>query len=422
MKQIEDPRRATGKAIRIYKSRLAGLKRRKRFIPRGESGKYAERLESMLNDLASAVNDPDMGVALVADFFRLDEVVLNNCDDSYGNVGVAYAYAADLFVSYARRCKEKGWIINLLQELALEDSYGVRSELIERAPEFLPEPHVWELIEWFRERAEGEADEYERRHWLILARSLAKELKNGPLYEELQTSILGEIPPTHALDVARVYFEGGDWNGALLWVNRALEGGGELDVIRLEAMEVLLKIYERLGNYVECIPIARDLFRSCPSRRAFERLLSFAGRREGHRILEEEVAIAFEDPSLNYGWASFFVEMGMTDKAEKYLVERRKRLNGSLYPTNLSLAEALEEGGRWLGATVLYRALLDSILGEARVRAYGHGVRYLLKLDKLAEFVEDWGDVEDHSSYFKSLEVRHGRKRSFWEKYYRRRG
>jgi len=70
-----------------------------------------------------------------------------------------------------------------------------------------------------------------------------------------------------------------------------------------------------------------------------------------------------------------------------------------------------------LAATMVYRALLESILARAVSKYYTHGVRYLRKLDQLAAKVEDWRGHPNHAAYMAQLKEDHGRKRSFWSRY-----
>jgi 3-methyladenine DNA glycosylase/8-oxoguanine DNA glycosylase len=77
----------------------------------------------------------------------------------------------------------------------------------------------------------------------------------------------------------------------------------------------------------------------------------------------------------------------------------------------------MEKDGRMLIATIIYRALLDSILRRAESKYYTHGVRYLKKFDKLSETISDWRGVAPHVAYLTALRRDHGRKSAFWGKY-----
>jgi hypothetical protein len=76
-------------------------------------------------------------------------------------------------------------------------------------------------------------------------------------------------------------------------------------------------------------------------------------------------------------------------------------------------AEALEHDYP-VAATVLYRSLLDDILARGRSPAYGHGARYLAKLDELETKGLAEAGVSDHETYRAALRRAHGRKAGFW--------
>jgi hypothetical protein len=109
--------------------------------------------------------------------------------------------------------------------------------------------------------------------------------------------------------------------------------------------------------------------------------------------------------------------MGCIEEVERYLLERAEQLNGDLYTSLPPLAEAMETDARNLAATVIYRALLDSILRRGQTKSYPHGVRYLKKLDRLAKSVTDWRGQVNHDSYLQQVRQSHGRKYSFWSRY-----
>jgi hypothetical protein len=163
--------------------------------------------------------------------------------------------------------------------------------------------------------------------------------------------------------------------------------------------------------------VAWRLFRNYRSKERLSMLLRALGESERARVIEAEVRKIREEEELSYRDAAFLIELGRLDDAEDYLCRYRDQLDGDAYTSLLPLAKALEEGGHPLGATVVYRALLESILRRAQSRYYHHGVRYLKKLDALAPAVVDWRGIIPHAEYKQKLIDAHGRKRSFWSKY-----
>jgi hypothetical protein len=85
---------------------------------------------------------------LVAAFLETDSSVLENCDDSDGNIGEVYGYdACETFVSYAGRCEEKDWLGILVMELYKRDEYGIRDWLVARVAEYLTGPIMRKLVD-----------------------------------------------------------------------------------------------------------------------------------------------------------------------------------------------------------------------------------------------------------------------------------
>jgi len=77
----------------------------------------------------------------------------------------------------------------------------------------------------------------------------------------------------------------------------------------------------------------------------------------------------------------------------------------------------MESADRPLAASVVYRSLMTSILERKFYKAYGHAARYLRKLDKLSDGINEWRECPDHEGFKRELLQVHGRKTSFWAKY-----
>jgi hypothetical protein len=73
------------------------------------------------------------------------------------------------------------------------------------------------------------------------------------------------------------------------------------------------------------------------------------------------------------------------------------------------MANIMEIAERRLCASLIYRALLDSILERGRSKAYIHGAEYLKRLDKLSESISNWNGFSDHEAYRAGLRGRTSR-------------
>jgi len=400
--------------IKRFKAKLSGLKRSKRFVERREARQLAEKLEEMLIDLASAEPDAIIGIRLVSDLFKCDSSIFERCDDSYGLVGDFFRYSAGvLFVEYAERIDDKDCLCNLLFDLYEEDNYGVRAILLDEAHHYLDEEALRKLVDRMWERCEKEEDEYKRHHWTSGIASIARQVKDPVLFEAAYKKSWPVLHNKALLDIAAVYLEAGEPEAALDRVQRIesieMHRAGERD-------QLLLSIYKELGDDGKITETAWRIFRRERGGLALERLLEVIGDEKRKTVIDGETEAIMASDRFSYSDASFLVQVGRLEAAEAYLLSHYDSLDGDVYFILKPLAEALEDE-RPLGATVLYRALLDSILSRAVSKYYNHGVRYLKKLDQLEIRIDDWKDLPSHDEYKADIQVTHGRKRSFWSKY-----
>jgi hypothetical protein len=402
--------------IQRYKEKLADLKRRQRFISWKESAAFAHELEMLLADLESGVDDPRIGLQLVVAFFQADCDIFERCDDSDGNVGTVFQYdAKELFISYASDCPDKQWLGRLVFDLCRKDDYGVRDTLVDCADQYLPESEIRNLIARFQASAEGKADDFWEHHWMRCVQSLARQVKDAPLFEQTRLASSGTLTSAACVDIARVHLECGDAQTALSWLQRVPKDDHHHN--QHDQDRLLLEIYENTGDKDRQKEVAWRIFRCHRSAQALSELLTVVGQDQKDGVVAGEVADILGERTFSHSNAMFLVETGHLDAAEAYLFNRSGKLDGGFYSDLLPLAEAMEAGGRPLCASIIYRALLDSILSRAYSKAYDHGVSYLKKLDILAPAVLDWRGFGNHDAYVKYLRDQHSRKRSFWPRY-----
>jgi hypothetical protein len=179
----------------------------------------------------------------------------------------------------------------------------------------------------------------------------------------------------------------------------------------------LLEVYRRLGEQKKQTEVAWRIFRRSRCEESLHELLAVIGPDRRERVVADEVGLILAEENLSLSDLTFLIELGRLSDAEDYLLQRADRINGDLYGCLLPQAKTLDAGGCPLAATLIYRALLNSILERAQSRIYSHGVRYLKKLDALAKSISDWRGMEDHAAYTARLRDNHIRKRAFWSRY-----
>jgi len=393
-----------------FLNRLGRLRRSRKFYDWRTASELAGELEGMLEDLRAARPEPKEGLELLAKFYACDRRTLERCDDSEGWVGPVFSEtAADLFAEFAQRCEDKAWVAELVFQLFLEDDYGVRHGLLTRATGYLPEEEIRRLVsrllEWARENPE------QAFHCCGGAETLARALKDPRLFERAALGAHNSPSPRVFLQIAEVYLEAREPEEALEWLRRTQPRWDEYAYDSL-----LYRAYEQLGEQEKLAEVAWRMFTRNRSLDTLEDLLRAIGEDQRETVIREQVEEILNSPTFSYENASFLVQVERLAEAEEYLLRHRDKLNGDFYSTLLPWAKALEEGYP-VGATVVYRALLESILARAITKYYHHGVRYLKKLEALAERIRDWKGLTPHGEYFAELREVHKRKRSFWGKY-----
>ncbi|MCW5821617.1 MAG: hypothetical protein KIT34_02380 [Cyanobacteria bacterium TGS_CYA1] len=401
---------------KTFKKRLSSFKRRRSFISWGESGAYARDLASMLKALEASESDPKAGVQSVAEFFEADEQIFAQCDDSNGSVGDVFRFeAAELFVSYGSRCDDKDWLLELVLTINEKDNYGVRDVLFQKMSQFLPESIIRQAIDRLWILASSQTDKYKGRHWLFAIEELSKQIKDPQLLEKVcRAQSDGELPIASIIDIAKLYFQCDELASALLWVEKIPLNKTYMEC---ERDDLLIAIYQKQGNSKKLIEIAWRVFRRDRNVDSLEVLLSAVGREKRSSIVEEEAKSILKAKEFDSGDAGFLIETGRIDDAETYIIEHSKQLNGDFYSSLLEIAKAMLKHDRLVAASVIYRALLDSILARAKSMYYHHGIAYLKKLDSLAQKIQNWKSVDSHSQYFATLQQKHKLKSSFWSQF-----
>lgn len=399
-----------------FKKRLSSIKRQRAFISRGESGAFSRDLVGLLEELESSGSEPKAGVEAVAAFYEADAAIFNRCDDSNGTVGDVFRFdAAELFVSFASRCEDKDWLLDRVIKLNRENGYGIRDVLFERMSQFLPEPFLRKSVERLWVLADSQTDDYASTKWIYAIESLAKQLKDPQLLEKAKrTRSSGEPSVANIIDIAKLHFDCGDPARARSWIERV-----PLDdsFMARERDCLLIAIYQAQNDQEKLSETAWRVFRKNRDVDSLEQLLKVVGEENRSRIVEEQAKEILEATRFSGADAGFLIETDRIDDAETYIIDSESRLNGDYYLSLLALADGMLKHNRFLAVSVLYRALLDSILARAKSKYYHHGVKYLKKLDALSQKISEWKSVEPHSDYVAGLRQKHKLKSSFWSRY-----
>lgn len=398
-----------------FQKRLKSIDNLQGFLDYDECKSFAVELNSLLSDLRAGTTDPRIGLELVSAFFEKDCEILESCEDQDGDIQDAFTvHASQLFWHFAEQTNDCSFVVDCLLNLIGGDNCGVRAGLFD-VPEQAPAEIAELLTAKLWQQVENASNQDHRKQSIRDIQRVAKKRNDAELFEKCAWMLDQEIPDTEKVKIAEVYLDAGDADTALEWMERIPTRKARQDVWDYDTL--MFKIHQRLGNNKEASKIAMKDFRQYRSEHAFEKLLSVIGEEKRQTIIDEEVSIIHQSKGFSPEDASFMVHCKRLQDVEDYVLKRAKYLDGDRYYSLVHIAEALHEAERFLAATLVYRALLDSILSRAQSRAYHHGADYLNALESMSQKIQKWNDIVPHAGYISELRISHGRKYGFWNQF-----
>jgi hypothetical protein len=397
-----------------FNAALAAVKRRRGMVRGRETREFAGELAELLADLAYSDVAGRLGVDLVAAFIRLDRHVFEHCDDSGGYVGDVFrCNARTLFRDFAGRCDDPPYVADLIFDLVANDEYGVRDGLLDDVSAYLPEPLIRGMIARFQ-AIPAAPDSFEALGKLARVCVLARHIGDLGLFERTVVELFGPDHPAGAAYIAAANLECGNPRAALEQLSRVPEGA---TFKRLERQELMFTALGQLGMTAAQLELGWNMLREERARSGLDRLLSVLGDENRDAVIAGEAALILAGPGFSFGDLAFLVNLGRFDDAETYLLGRFDQVDGYHYEILAPLADAMCRAGRALGSSLIYRALLASILNRGTYAGYSSGARYLRTLDQLSASVSDWHGLPDHTTWRSALHAAHARKSAFWARY-----
>jgi hypothetical protein len=355
--------------------------------------------------------DPALALDLLEEFLQSDRWILERVDDSAGCIGTAYRRACQLFARAAAGVASPAALAERIALLVEKDDYGVRHSLLEHVPKFLDSETIARLVDrWRKQAAQGPGSRRDRMP-LLRIETLAASTGDPQLYAEAALEGRSvEDQPVIGLQVARQFVLAGQPAEALQYVPTADKVPPHCFDEYAETMD---RAYEALGRTDDLRELRKRHFLLRPDPERLERYLGGLEAKErptAKDLMRQAVLSGDYDPTRK---AVFFAELKEGEIAAQIILAKPTAFRVENYPALLPLARSLEQG-QPLAASIVYRALLESILDRAQSKAYPHAARYLRRLGTLAKKIRAWSPIAPHDSYLQTLRARHDRKRAFW--------
>jgi hypothetical protein len=334
-------------------------------------------LDGWLDQVARELlpKDPPAALSLFEAFIEADAAWLDHADDSDGVIGDAVRAACRHWLQAAARCETPAdvWPERLLK-LYQADQYGARDELLRRANLLLDEPAQRGLVARLESQLAQELEASPRGESppidvfrLSGALSLlAESLRDPDIMVRASLRYSPNPNPVQRQAFARAYLDADRPDDAMVWLQ---DPWGHLDDSR---QDLLADALERLGRFEESSPIRQRMFERTLSDFYFQRWLEHLPEAARPEAVAHARQLALRHGNLTAA-ATLLLRLGDAAAAEDRLLAEPGRIDGNHYGSLVPLAKALRAHECPGGETVVYRALLKSILDRAYARAYGDG-------------------------------------------------
>jgi hypothetical protein len=411
--------------------RIRTIARSKTFIDWDRRKPLVQELENLRTTITGTLAPLDAKAAAerMVDFLNLSDTLYERVDDSSGTVATVFRRAvADVGHLWAQvPGADTEALAHLALSLLRSNAYGVKDGIVsslgtamgaegrarlramlQEALTVAPKPHSHK---WTFD---------DRRH--VLAGALA-ELAD---VEEDVDAYIAAVRAAgsgvgYAVEIAKRLLKAGRAQEALDWLGRArVRHNRDLDDvlyhggwIKDEVTDLRIAALDAQGRKDEAQQVRWTSFTETLDadhlRDHLKRLPDFEDFEAEERA--KEIARRFDDP---HQALAFFVAWRDLHAAAQLVRERLEEFDGRDYVTLGAVAEALA-GKHPVAATLLYRRMIESILGRASANQYGYAVRDVRNCESLvAQLPEDPG-IEGHDAFMARLRKEHGRKSKFWE-------
>lgn len=385
-----------------FKKKVEALKKMTRFYDYRESNEFENEVSDILQELKAGNPEPRLGLELVISFFETDFKVIEGCDSD--SVSMVYTEeAANLFAEYAKKCTDKEFVMDRLCSLLENDNYCVRMDVLKRAGKFLGKIELRKLFERMQEAISKSAENYCSGSNLL---ELARQLKDIELFIRLATNPqTGIVYPRFIREVAELYYDCRKYEDALAWMNKFPD---EIPA------DFRGRIYRKLNLDDKIKELCWELFLDYPSLDSLNELLLQIGKDQKDKVIEGAIKRIFAEDDFESHGLEFLIEIGDLEAASRYVIINKDRISGGDYYSLPQLVEPLKQGGFYLAATIILRALLNSLLERKASKAYHYGADYWYELAELASLGITWQDIAPHESYIEQIKTTHRNKYAFW--------
>ncbi len=417
----------------IIDRRLASLARARGYVDWNKRKAFNADLKATVFILVDELGDADPAAAVerMLRFLGIAGRVLERVDDPSGSVRATFEEAAKAMPALVARMvpEDRASLVERVVGSMRDDDHGLIDTAVHGlVPVLAPEERA--LLDRALERASaapsGARDwqQQARRDRLLRARqAIADATADVDAFIALEARRPEAV--RDGLGVAERLLEAGRATEALEWVRRpprpglrvmawedVADGTAGTDDVAYRQVRLEIRILAAQKDTEAAQRLRWTTFEASLDVDLLRAYVAALPDFEDEEALDRAFAHVAAHPQRTRALA-FFLNWPRFDLASKLVIRHAAAWDGGHYEV-LAPAAGMLEHDHPAAATVLYRALIDDILGRGRSPAYGHAARYLAKLALIhADEIADVG-LPDHRMYNDALKRAHGRKYGFW--------
>jgi hypothetical protein len=410
-----------GKLEQAIAKRIATLARSRKFLDWREAPTLAAELAALREGIVAelGVQDPRAAMDQLWRFLDITSATIERVDDSDGVIGDEFHRAAEdlgTLLSKVLNLDRRGFAERLHTALASDDS-GMFARIVETGATGLGDDGRERLRELLKAEiaalpAHQDEEDWRKTGWprARASRHLAALADaEGDVDAFIEAVMLGARERIDAANVAERLLSAGRPEEALAWLEKDRRSRGPYD---LTLASLRIAALDALGRTGDAQALRWQAFEKALSathlRDHLKRLPDFDDVEAEQRAIAD--AMTFPDV-LNA--LSFLIDWPAHEAAANLVQARLTELDGRHYETLGKAAEHLAD--KWpAAATLLYRALVSSVLERGFSKGYKYAARDLSSAAMTARRLSPDSGVPDHAAFVASLKSKHGRKYGFW--------
>lgn len=426
--------------VKLIDRRLSALERARGFIDWDKAKAFQLDLAATVRTISDELGDVDPASAVerMLRFLATHETVFERVDDSHGRIQAVYETAiVDLGELAPRMAEDRRRLLPELVMAALgESTHGYLVDVADVIAKHVPDDalQAWDrrLAVMMTKGPQSTTRGSDRAQQASIGqlRSLRQAVAEarGDLDGMIAIEAAKHPNIQDTLGIARRLLDADRPREALVWVRKEVrpairytsasdlaDGTPPRDPLSLSRAGLEAEILDAVGDKASAQALRWSAFEATLDAEMLRQHIGKLADFEEFDVIDRAFSHVLA-AKQSYFALEFFLQWPHLGNASKLVIDRRTAWSGSAYYILAPAADLLDQDHP-LAATILYRALLDDILGRAKSAAYGHGARHLAKLDALAPLIE----VEvvkrglgSHASYRADLRKSHGRKVAFW--------